>query len=945
MLNWTSALILVAPVFLIGYALLHRRTAGEEASFRSIALLYLVCAAAPLAFALLWRVDATRVVIELHGIAFRSDGAKTIVKDVRERRPGSGRVLIGDRSRKQSGAAPARRFGRLEFRPGANGDAKGQLAIELPAPELRAGLVSTRTAGFLGAHELVDGDRVCVGAACWTFDEDELAFTSGKRTIRIPPRVAELPGLDWSFPLPFAKPINAGLRTWSLDWLAHDLGAVDAERRVRSFFCHTRSSDRLQLVTLDGDVSLMRGGVAVVAPTKFSVADGERIAFYTPPPDGDGFAARGVTERRSVVYRAGSRSFGLDLDTPEVHSLRVSELDALRDPKETKKKVVVLSMGDAQLVDRSLYFAGLSDSVAVEATALVELSRFFPRDLASSFRIIAPRGPMKAELGGIQWLGTNDLAAVRLDVRRPPLFLLLAGALLVVMRIFSAAAARLTRTQVLIAGAIEALVGVRLLFGYRAWAMPPHKLEAIELAVVAWLALPWMFLVATVPSLDRLSERDTPWRERAAALAPFAGLLLSVVFTLRFVEGPTRWVWFVCHLFPIAVASWKLARVRAFVADLQARIVASKIVTSIRERLVALKARIAQTRWSHLTLTGDPAMNAVVFGALAFTVVRFLLLLFGFKESANLGGRISLSVLHIPAAAILQGLFFVRAWRRVRENQDLGRAELIAGTSILLFVWVVPALVTSDIGLALLNVPVFALLFLALTRHAAPKRARGRWIARLLVAGVLIGVAGAPLFRLALPLISNEESLLGAASDSNYARFIHFAAPEQLRALATKRGESLAITSAVLQAYISSGLFGRGYGHSEISPHLGDTALRDFAPAVFVAAEWGLVGTMAMLLLYLSFVVLTRDWLPWQTQDVPRSAPVIGFLAAATIAVSSIYMILANHELLLLTGKNAYLLGLDSAGDVIEVIVLVMLIAYGATSTATRRARTFGGSL
>ena len=54
-------------------------------------------------------------------------------------------------------------------------------------------------------------------------------------------------------------------------------------------------------------------------------------------------------------------------------------------------------------------------------------------------------------------------------------------------------------------------------------------------------------------------------------------------------------------------------------------------------------------------------------------------------------------------------------------------------------------------------------------------------------------------------------------------------------------------------------------------------------------------------------------------------------------------MILANHELLLLTGKNAYLLGLDSAGDVIEVIVLVLLIAYGSTVLRDDDASSYGG--
>ncbi|HEX6159806.1 MAG TPA: FtsW/RodA/SpoVE family cell cycle protein [Thermoanaerobaculia bacterium] len=911
MLTWTSALLLAAPLFLLAYALTHRNEAHAEVPWKRIALVYVVCALAPIVFALIWRIDATRFVLELHAIAFRGD--EIVRKEIRERKAGNGRVVIGDGF---ATSPSTRRYGRLVFKAG---NPKGLLTVELPRPEERAGLIATTSEGFLGAHRLQDGDRVCVGGSCWTFSGR--TFTIGKRATPVPRRVAELPGTELAMPLPFAKPITAGLRTWSLDWLAHDAGVIGADRRVRSFFCHTRGVSELQLVILDADVSLIRGGAPVIAKTKFDVADEERIAFHSLPPEGEEFAARGVQERRSVVYRAGARSFVLDLDTPEVHSLTMKQLNALRDEKETKKKVIPLAMGEAQLVDRSLYFAGLSESVAVESSALVELSRYFPRDVASAFRIISPRGPLNATMGTMQWVGTNDTAAIRFDVRRPPLLLLTIGLLLLALKIFAAASARLTLTQLLMAGALEALVGIRLLFGHRAWAMPPHKLEAIELAIVAWLALPWIYLVASMPV-----------KSRREALPAVGGLLVSMVLIARLVEGPEKWVWVGCHLLGLAVAAFRLDAVRAKATALQTR----------------WRSRLPRVVWasspppspedeggaSSPHHTGVLRVDPIVAAAIAFTVVRFLLLLFGFKESANIGARISLSVLHIPAALLLEGFFFVRLWRRIRANGDLGKDDLIAAGAILLFVWLIPAAVTSDIGLALLNIPVFAILLLASTRQAK----RGRVIARALAAAILIVLAGAPLFRLVLPFVSSEEVLLSAAADQNYARFFHFAAPERLQELATKRGESLAITSALLQAYISSGIFGRGYGHTEVSPHLGDTALRDFAPAVFIAAEWGLVGTVAALLLYLAFAVIARPWL-----EAHELAPVVAFLAAATIAVSSIYMILANHELLLLTGKNAYLFGLDSAGDVIEVIVLVLMIAYGATVAPARRVRAFGG--
>lgn len=984
MLTWTSVLLLAGPVIVLWHAL-RRRDSHLPATFRRILILYVVSAAAPLACAILWRLDATRVAIELHGIAFRSSGTETLRKEVRERRPGSGRIVIGDRSSRRS-RVPPRTFGTLVFTP-ARAAGHGALRIELPSRATRAGLIGTSSEGLLGTDALEDGDRICIAGSCWTYDAGGMLFRQGTLAVAIPPRQAEVPGLGWTFTLPFARPITAALRTWSLDHLARQSGAIPPERRLRSFVCYANPGPRLRLVSLDEDVQLIRGRAGVRTAANFTVDDGARIAFYTLPAESAAFAAPGIAERRSTIYRAGERSFVLDLDTPEVHTLTVGELRALEVAQEkgaTRRKVA-LAMGDAQLVDRSLYFAGLSESVAVEANALLELSRFFPRNLSSVYRIISPRGPVEAALGNVQWIGVSDLAAIRFDVLRPPLLLLFLGAVLLLLKSGAAWMARLTTSQLLVAGAIELLCGVRLLIGYRAWSMPPHRLEAAELATVAWMAVPWIFLSACIPIRSLAA-----WRELRPAAAPaLAGLLFSAVFAARVVHGPAKWVWVLCHFVAIAAMVARGDEVRTRVAALARR--AGNRLREVRrsadQRVTALRGRVRATDWMVRLIGGalaavaiwlllrqalgpvgiviavalafaagffarsilawsrrfaDPEMTPIVIAALFFTGFRFILLLFGWKESANLGVRLSLSVVHIPAAAILQGFYFWRAWQRVVRYGSLRPPDLAAAMAILVFVWGVPAMITSDIGLALLNAPLFVLLLLAVSRHATSPQ--GRWVARVLTAVLVLFLAGLPLLRIFLPKVAGDERLLSAASDANYARFLHFAAPERLRELATKRGESLAITSAILQSYISTGLFGRGYGHSEISPHLGDTALRDFAPAVFVAAEWGLVGTMAALLIYLLFAIITAGWLPWSLRESTGPEPAMAFVAAATIAVSSIYMILANHELVLLTGKNAYLLGLDSAGDVIEVIVLVALVAWGSSfHRDDDRAASWGG--
>jgi hypothetical protein len=850
----TSVLLVIAPlVFLV---IASRADLTRRTPLRLLLWIYGLPAVVLLAYSALWRWDATRIVSELHGVAFRSADGGAIRKEIRLR---GNRVLIGDTTARRK----LPRLGTFVFRPRtARAEDRGTLTIELPPPGQRAGLIATSGEGILGSIAIEKGDQVCVANGCWTYSRG--SFTAGSVTYDIPRRQARIPGFDWSFPLPFARPIPMTTRTFAV-------GAFAETTDLRSFVGYSRHSSSPRFVPLDDNVTFRRGGKVIEGKRSVTVGEGERISFYTLPAEAAAFEAPPVVERRSVVMQAGQRSFALDFDTPETHSLTTAELNALKLDRPDSK-AVALAMGDAQLVDRSLYFSGVSESVALQASALIELSKFFPRDFRSTYRVVSPRGPTDAQVGEPAWIGASDLAAIRLLVLRPPLLLLVLALALQLLKAVSAASSRFTLGQALIAGALEILVGARLLFGHRAWAMPPHELEAAELGLVAWMMLPWIFLAACLPPM-KLRQVTRP------ALFTIAGLLVSMLFCAMTASGAARVVWILCHLLALAIPF-------------------------LRAEAAALGRR-------------EDDLRVFVYAAAIFCGVRILLLLFGFKESAMLaGGRISLSAIYIPAAAVLQGLFLARIW-----NRRLGRDELLAAFGIVALLWGLPAVLTSDIGLALLNVPVFLLLLLMSDRKSLA--------VRVAIALFTVVVALGPLFRLAMPLVSNEETLLSLASESNYARFLHFAAPEQLQALATKRGESLSITSAILQQYIGSGLFGRGYGHSEASIHLGDTALRDFAPAVFVAAEWGLFGTMAMLMTYALFGIVAYRMIPRRESAMALVAAV----AAGTIAIASIYMILANHELVLLTGKNAYLLGLDSAGDVLETFALLLVIAFGTSAT------------
>jgi len=60
---------------------------------------------------------------------------------------------------------------------------------------------------------------------------------------------------------------------------------------------------------------------------------------------------------------------------------------------------------------------------------------------------------------------------------------------------------------------------------------------------------------------------------------------------------------------------------------------------------------------------------------------------------------------------------------------------------------------------------------------------------------------------------------------------------------------------------------------------------------------------------------------------------VLSVAALVSFAAAGAYMILANYGLVLFTGKNVYLLGLDSLGDTLEGLALIAM-GVGAWTSA-----------
>lgn len=924
-----SLLVLGLAVAALAFA---ARRAGLAPGRRASLAALLVAYGAPalfLAFVLVTaRDDATRFRFALLGLGFRGAPGESFATSIGGDRARDG-VWISALADENAGRSAA--LGSLVFRPPA-AEAAGTLELAA-APEVSSGfsgLLGIRPDGGplrpLRAVELADGDRLTVAGRVWEVELETgwlgppAALVAEGHRVDLPARVGRLP---LAIGLRILRPLPAVMETYSLAWL-EKAAAGEAPEASPGFLYWQPGGlfgHRLWLAPLAG-VTVERGGAVLPEPAPALPAG---VVHVLSPPrwNGAGLAAGGMRDRRSFRPRAGRRSFTLAYETPEIHVLSRATLRELAiDPYEDAGHARFnLAMGGWQVTDESLYFRHASRPVALEALATLELPRGVLDGSSREGEIVAatPRGQRRGRFGEPLWLGGDHLAAVQIDVLRPPLALAALALLLAAAKAFAARAARLSLTHLLFAAPLEVLVAFRLLLGYRVWALPPFDQEALELALAAWALLPWSFLVASAPGGGERFD-DGSRRRLLEVLPAVGGWLFAFAWCQALGGGGVRrWVWVACLAAAAGVWAARVFRVP--------------------ERLGGLAARWAARA------PGERRVLAL-WTAVAFlpALARLGLLVLGNRESVLVGNqRFALSLVHVPLALLLEAGYLVWLWRRTGERRALGALDLAPALAIVAGTWLVPGLIANDLGLALLNVPVFLLALasvaLAASRRLADDRPLGtaRWLHAVPVAALaayLLFVAF-PLGARALLAVVPAETEMALESERNYLRLLDFAYPARLERVARRSSEDLAVMSAVMRRYTSGPLTGRGYFASELSPHIQATALREHAPAVFVAAEWGLAGVVGLLLVYGVWGLAGRAVAAWRTGEEAGGAAAYwgtaSYLAAVTLAVPSVYMLLANYRLTLFTGKNVYLLGLDSTADVLEVFLLTMLFAFGAS--------------
>lgn len=831
------------------------------------------------------------------------------------------------------------KLGRLIFTPPPS-DAEGVTgSVDIDAADLAGGLPRRGRQDLIREVELVDGDVLAIGQDRWTVerqlrrfgaDRDRLVPAAGGDPVALPLRRDRLGLTIW-------RPQGVGSRTYPLR------GLLARQEPLSSFLYHRPEgfSGRLFLVALDPQVSVSRAGQPVPVPTSRRVTQAASLHMMRLyRTTADPARAGGIVDRRSFDLVAGQRSFALRLHTPEIYTLRWDELARLEtEAAEGVDEQVMrlgLAMGDWPVGDKHLHLKNASRAIAGQAIATLSLPRERPTQWREPFKLTAPGGRREAQAGEPFWLGGDHSASLQVDLLAPPLSLAWLTLVLVLFKAYAAQAARLSRVAVGFCAAIEVLVFVRVLMAYRVWAKPPFDQETMELALIAWAIVPWGLLVAALPPLrdPRSGEIDL------GAWAPaIGGWLFSMAWCFRISDGLTAWVWVLLHL---ALLLLPLARGEGFqdrLADGGER---------LRRGWLALQARFR--------LLPKRAIWGWCWAAAALVGLRVLLLFGGFRESVVLGGfRISLSLVHLPLALLLEAAYLVWLWRRLEDRGRLILSDFVPAAVMVVFLWLIPAGLVSDFGLALLNIPVFLFALASFSLLAWRQLDRTLSPAGLVALLPILAIVGYGFF---VGTPAGTQVLIRAAglfsSESpddrgrNFLRALQFAKPAELKQVGLKASEELAIMSTVMSRYTTGSNTGRGYFGSEVSPHLRATALREHVPAIFIAGEWGLAGSASLILLFTTAFFAGRSLLPWNSPTLARgSAPVktevgaaLAHLAAATFAISSLYMVLANYGLTLFTGRNAYLLGLDSTADVLESLTFGVLFAWGAASVSEEEVTT-----
>lgn len=612
-----------------------------------------------------------------------------------------------------------------------------------------------------------------------------------------------------------------------------------------------------------------------------------------------------------------------------------------------------------------------------EMIELDEPSRRF-RGLSAVLEMPPDREPRLHFLGGERPLAFgevygfgegDDLVFLRFSREELPRPLLLDLALLgLFLLVFLGPSLAAEPGLAALAGPVALLLANRLLFAWKAANRPPaYAVEALaEARLAVWLVAGlllagWSLAWALGRPAGTLTPRAVRW--------PVAGLALAAAGCWAVGSGGGRWL----ALAPLVLGGLLLA-----LPALAAR-------PRVAARLDAWRRQ--GVPWK---LTWLLAAGAAILGLrLLFTLLGMPEAL----RVPGAGRLLLWTVVQLPLAALLLALSIVVVRRRIVGARGasaggpaagdaavgegspgeeavrspgwagaLGRLERhlssppAAVAVLLVFLTLSFALVAAavgDLGLLLVQALPFAVALLLvadwpggtpLVSRRGAAAATALLLAALPVAGVVL-VNAAPQSAVALAAwdgggeaagaepVRDRAAALSSRRSQQLFRLYLLANPGVLSEVGLEPSDRVAIQYHTLQAYAEgAGFGGGGFLSAPVPRHLGATYLSDLVPMVFVLPELGKAGMLGLALLY----ALPLGWLAFRLARRRRADEPLGEQGTALAAVAflvfaipGLYMILANLNLVLFSGKNAPLLGVNSLSDALETGLVLALAAAG----------------
>lgn len=570
--------------------------------------------------------------------------------------------------------------------------------------------------------------------------------------------------------------------------------------------------------------------------------------------------------------------------------------------------------------------------------------------------------------GDLYALGTDrDRMLLRLDRQAFPWHLLWDLALLsLFLGVFLGRGVAAHAGLAAVVGPTGLLLAHRLLFSHKASTQPPDfALEAFQEARLALWLVPALLLAAW--GLAWLLRQPAAEGGEGTSTAAGGGGVPGAAVTgtsVRTVVGRLAW--------PLGGLAASAAGCLAVSAGGGPGRRALALLPLLLAALLALAAALLRRPrpaacWNRVQRHGLPwkAWWIAPLG-LAILLLRWLAALAGMPETLRLPFvqfRLLWTVFQLPLAAVAVGLTLYSLRRRLRrlggEGADLRRDLLTwlgglgALVVFLLLAFLGVGLAVGDTGLAIVHALPALVALLLLLEGPPPLAGRPRRV-RLAAAGAAV-LAALPLVvflavnaypeklvklvgwgtgveagEAAAAPVRDRAAQLGAERAQQMFRLYMLANPGLLREVGLRPAERVAVHYETLQSYAGlGGAFGRGYLAAELPRHLGATYLSDLVPLVFVLTEFGKAGLLGLALLYLALLAALP--LTAGAGDTPLGGQglFVAFVALLSLVLPSLYMILANLNLVLFTGKNLALLSLNSLSDVLQSGGLAALAVLG----------------